>query len=201
MDDRRHADATLDNRDELLAVLARVLPPTGLVLEVAAGTGQHAAFFGPRLPGRTWQPTDADATALSSIAAWTKHEGATSVLPPLVLDATSDRWPVARADAVVCVNMIHIAPWEACLGLLRGAARVLAPGGPLVLYGPYRVDGAIAESNVSFDHWLRARDPRWGVREVANVEREALRHGLVAAERIPMQWDNLAVVLRAGRGA
>jgi SAM-dependent methyltransferase len=196
MDARRHADATLDNRDELLTVLQRVLPPAGLVLEVAAGTGQHAAFFGPRLPGRTWQPTDADPTALPSIAAWTAHEGATNVLAPLLLDVTGDAWPVTRADAIVCVNMIHISPWEACLGLLRGAGRALPPGGVLVLYGPYRVDGVVAESNVSFDHWLRSRDPRWGVREVANVEREALRHGLVAAERIPMQWDNLTVVLR-----
>lgn len=200
MDPRRHADATLDNRDELLAVLSRLLPtcvpPGGLVLEVASGTGQHAAFFGPRLPTLRWQPTDQDASALPGIAAWTAHDGATNVLPPLVLDATSDRWPVERADAVVCVNMIHISPWESCLGLLRGASRVLPPGGLLILYGPYRVDGALAESNADFDRSLRARDPRWGVREVKDVEAEAQKVGLEAVERVPVAWDNLVVVLR-----
>lgn len=200
MDLRRHADATLDNRDELLALLARLLPtcvpPGGLVLEVASGTGQHAAFFGPRLPALRWQPTDQDPGALPSIAAWTAHEKATNVLAPLVLDATGHRWPVEGADAVVCANMIHISPWESCLGLLRGAARVLSPGGLLILYGPYRVEGALAESNADFDRSLRARDPRWGVREVRDVEAEGARVGLEPVERVPMLWDNLVVVLR-----
>jgi SAM-dependent methyltransferase len=171
-----------------------VLPATGLVLDVASGTGQHAAFFGPRLPALRWQPTDPDAASRASQAAWAAHEGAANVLPPLALDATSDRWPVERADAVVCINMLHIAPWEAGLGLLRGAARVLPPGGPLVLYGPYRVDGVLAESNASFDQSLRRRDPRWGVREVRDVEAAAA--GFVPAERVPMPWDNLMVILR-----
>lgn len=200
MDSRRHADATLDNRDELLAELQRLLPtcvpPGGLVLEVASGTGQHAAFFGPRLPALRWQPTDQDPGALASIAAWTAHEGATTVLAPLTLDATAARWPVERADAVVCVNMIHISPWESCLGLLRGAARVLPPGGLLILYGPYRIEGALAESNAEFDRSLRARDPRWGVREVREVEAEARLVGLEPLERVPMEWDNLVLVLR-----
>lgn len=200
MDRRRHADATLDNRDELLAVLARRLPgcvpPGGLVLEVASGTGQHAAFLGPRLPALRWQPTDQDPSALPSIAAWAAHEGAKNVLAPLVLDATANLWPVERADAVVCVNMIHISPWESCLGLLRGAARVLSPGGLLILYGPYRVEGELAESNADFDRSLRARDPRWGVREVRDVEAEARKVGLEPVERVAMEWDNLVVVLR-----
>ncbi len=196
MDHRRYAEATDDNRDDLLAVLQRVLPATGLVLEVASGTGQHAAFFGPRLPGRVWQPTDPDPGARASVDAWAAHEQATTVRPALTLDATSDAWPVAKADAVVCVNMIHIAPWEAGLGLLRGAARVLPPGGPLVLYGPYRVDGALAESNRDFDAWLRSRDPRWGVREVADVEAAAKAVGLAPVERVALPWDNLVVVLR-----
>ena len=203
MDARQHAEATLDNRDELLAVLTRVLGPLpegGLVLEVAAGTGQHAAFFGPRLPRLRWQPSDPDARARESIAAWTAHEGAANVLPPLDLDARRETWPLVAADAVVCVNMIHIAPWEAGLGLLRGAARVLPPGAPLVLYGPYRVDGALAGSNAEFDRWLRARDPRWGVREVAEVEAAAAREGLAARERIPMEWDNLVLVLERSPG-
>jgi SAM-dependent methyltransferase len=202
MDRRRHADATLDNRDELLSVLSRLLstcvPPGGVVLEVASGTGQHAAFFGPRLPALRWQPTDQDPSALPSIAAWTAHEGAKNVLAPVVLDATADRWPVARADAVVCVNMIHISPWESCLGLLSGASRVLPPGGLLILYGPYRVEGELAESNADFDRSLRARDPRWGVREVKDVEAEGARVGLEPVERVPMDWDNLVVVLRKG---
>jgi SAM-dependent methyltransferase len=195
-DARRHADATLDNRDELLGVLRRVLPPAGLLLEVAAGTGQHAAHFAPRLPGLVWQPTDPDRASRESIDAWAAHEGASSVRPALELDATKDVWPVERADAVLCVNMIHIAPWAAGLGLLRGAARVLAPGGPLVLYGPYRIDGALAESNREFDASLRRRDPSWGVREVADVEAAARAVGLEPEERIPMEWDNLVVVLR-----
>lgn len=196
---RRFAEAADENKEELLAVLTRALeglPAGGLVLEVASGTGQHAAFFAPRLPALRWQPTDLDPGALESIAAWAAHEGASHVLPPLRLDATSDRWPVEHADAVVCVNMIHIAPWEACLGLLEGAARVLPPGGPLFLYGPYRVDGVLAESNAEFDRSLRARDPRWGVREVAEVEAAARARGLVPAERVPMDWDNLSLVLR-----
>lgn len=195
-DPRRYAEATDDNRDDLLAVLRRVLPPSGLVLEVASGTGQHAAFFAPRLPGREWQPTDFEPGARASVDAWARHEGATNVRPALELDATSDLWPVAKADAVVCVNMIHIAPWTAGLGLLRGAARVLPPGGPLVLYGPYRVDGVMAESNRDFDGWLRARDASWGVREVADVEAAARIVGLEPVERVPMPWDNLVVVLR-----
>lgn len=200
---RRFAEAADENKDELLRVLAPLLaplPPGGLVLEVASGTGQHAAFFGPRLPALRWQPSDADPGALESIAAWAAHEGATNVLAPVRLDATAGSWPVERADAVVCVNMIHIAPWEACLGLLSGAARVLPPGGPLFLYGPYRVDGVMAESNAGFDRSLRARDPRWGVREVADVEAAARARGLEAAARIPMQWDNLSLVLRRRAG-
>lgn len=199
-DPRLHYEATLDNRDELLALLQRVLRPVvpdgGLVLEVASGSGEHAVFFGPRLPWLRWQPTDLEDEALASIAAWIDHERATNVLPPLRLDTTAPRWPIERADAVVCVNMIHIAPWEAALGLLAGAARVLPPGGALVLYGPYRVDGGLAESNAAFDARLRARDPRWGVREVRDVEAAARRVGLEPAERVPMAWDNLSVALR-----
>lgn len=203
-DARRFAEATRENRDDLLAVLRRVLAPVvardGLVLEVACGTGEHAAFFTPRLAtgsgaGLRWQPTDPDPGARASAAAWAAHEGAAGVLPPLALDAGSDAWPVARADAIVCVNMAHISPWAATLGLLRGAARVLPPGGPLVLYGPYRVDGALAESNRAFDAWLRARDPAWGVREVADVEAAARAAGLAPVERVAMPWDNLVVVL------
>jgi SAM-dependent methyltransferase len=201
-DARQHAEATLENRDDILPVLARVLlaavPPGGLILEVASGTGQHAVFFAPRLAGLRWQPSDPSPEARRSCAAWATHEGAAGVLPPLDLDAAREPWPLERADAVFCANMVHISPWEATLGLLRGAARVLPPGGPLVLYGPYRVDGALAESNAEFDAWLRRRDPRWGVREVRDLEAAATRAGLVPTERVPMPWDNLIVVLRKG---
>lgn len=202
-DARQFAEATDDNREDILAVLARVLPGAvpegGLVLEVASGTGQHAAYCAPRLPWLRWQPSDPEPAARRSCAAWAAHAQATNVLPPLELDARADDWPLARADALVCVNMIHIAPWEACLGLLRGAARLLPAGGPLVLYGPYRVDGALAESNAQFDAWLRRRDPRWGVREVAEVEAAAAALGLIPRERVSMPWDNLIVVLEARR--
>ena len=197
-DARQFAEATDDNRDGILAVLERTLPrePGALVLEVSSGTGQHAVYFGPRMPWLRWQPSDVDAGALASIAAWIAHERPANVLAPVRLDATASAWPVERADAVVCVNMIHIAPWEAGLGLLRGAARVLAPGAPLVLYGPYRVEGALAGSNREFDAWLRRRDPRFGVREVREVEAAAAREGFEPVERVAMEWDNLMVVLR-----
>lgn len=202
-DPRRHAEATLENRDDLLRVLHRVLaplPPGALVLEVASGSGQHAAFFAPRLPALRWQPSDPDPGARASVAAWAAHEGAGSVLPPLDLDATAAVWPLEGAAAVVCINMIHIAPPEATEGLLRGSARLLPPGGHLVLYGPYRVDGALAPSNAEFDAWLRARDARFGVREVAEVEAAARARGLAPVERVPMPWDNLVLVLRREEG-
>lgn len=199
-DARQFAEATEDNRDEILAVLQRVVPRQEgtLVLEVSSGTGQHAVWFGPKMPWLTWQPSDVDPTCLASIAAWIAHERPANVLAPVTLDATANPWPVERADAVVCVNMIHIAPWEAALGLFRGAARVLPAGAPLVLYGPYRVEGALAESNREFDGWLRRRDARFGVREVREVEAAAAREGFVPIERVVMEWDNLIVVLRRG---
>lgn len=194
---RRFAEAADENKDDILPVLARALvgvPPGGLVLEVASGTGQHAAHFAARLHHLRWQPTDADPDALPSIAAWATD--APNVLPPVLLDAAAAPWPVEGADAVVCANMIHIAPWSACLGLLAGAARVLPPGGVLFLYGPYRLDGAIAPSNEAFDRSLRSRDPRWGVRDAAEVEAAARQAGLEPVERVAMAWDNLSLVLR-----
>lgn len=195
MDARQHAPATERNRDPIVAVLRRFLPPAGLVLEVASGTGQHAAYFAAAFPELVVQPTDPDPTARASITAWCAD--APNVRAPLPLDAEHAIWPVARADAVICVNMIHIAPWSACEGLLRGAARVLEPGGVLYLYGPYRLDGRhTAPSNAAFDEDLRARDPRWGVRDLDAVMAEAARHGLAFVERVPMPADNQSVVFR-----
>lgn len=192
---KRHAPATERNREPLLAVLREVLPASGTLLEVASGTGQHAAFFARAFPGLTWQPTDADPEALESIDAWCTGEGLANVLPARGLDATADAWPVEHADAMLCVNMIHIAPWTACQGLMRGAARVLRPGGRLVLYGPYFVEGKeTAPSNLAFDESLRARDPSWGVRELGAVAAEAARNGLQRERVVEMPSNNLTVV-------
>lgn len=196
-DARRHAPATLRNREPLLTVLEEALPASGTVLEVAAGTGEHAAFFASRLPGLVWQPTDLDPANLASIAAWRDEVGAPNLRAPLALDAAAATWPVAHADAVVNVNMIHIAPWEACLGLMRGAARVLPPGGVLVMYGPYKLGGEhTAPSNASFDASLRAQDPSWGVRDLDAVRAVAATHGLAYERHVAMPANNLTVIYR-----
>ncbi|HYH19315.1 MAG TPA: DUF938 domain-containing protein [Azospirillum sp.] len=194
---KRHAPAVERNRAAILDVLRRVLPAEGLVLEVASGTGQHATFFAAGLPGVTWQPSDPDPDLRASTAAWAAEAGLPNLRPPLALDATAEPWPVARADAVVCINMIHIAPWEAALGLFRGAARLLPPGGPLALYGPFMRDGRhTAPSNAAFDADLKARNPAWGVRDLSVVETTAAAHGLRLAEVVEMPANNLSVVLR-----
>ena len=172
-----------------------MLPAGGLVLEVASGSGEHAAFFAAHLPHLIFQPTDADPGARASIAAWRDHASLPNLLAPLALDAVAPPWPVERADAFLCVNMIHIAPWAACLGLLAGASRVLAPGGPLVLYGPFRRGGRhVSERNEAFDASLRAQDPAWGVRDVDEVV--AAADGLRLDEVVEMPSNNLTVVLR-----
>jgi len=192
-----HAPSAVRNRDPLLAVLRRVLPASGVVLEVASGTGQHAAWFAAHLPGLGWQPTDPDPARRASIAAWADEAGAPDLRPPLDLDVLRDPWPVPRADAVVCVNLIHIAPWRCAEALFRGAARLLPPGGPLVLYGPYRVAGAhTADSNAAFDASLRGQDPDWGVRDLEAVVTAAARAGLDWSETVPMPANNLTVVFR-----
>ena len=189
--------ATQRNREPILEVLRRVLPAGGTVLEVASGTGEHAAFFARALPALRWQPSDVDPAARASIMAWCA--GVPNVNEPVALDATGDPWPVTHADAVVCINMVHIAPWAACEGLMRGAGRVLAPGGILYLYGPYRLGGAhTAPSNAAFDEGLRRQDPTWGVRDLETVVACAAARGLVVAERVAMPANNLSVVFRRG---
>jgi SAM-dependent methyltransferase len=185
------------NREPILAVLRGVLPGTGTVLEIASGTGEHAVHFATALPALTWQPTDRDPDPLRSIAAQRAAAGLPNLLPPLELDASAPSWPVERADAIVSINMIHIAPWRAAEGLMAGAGRLLAPGGVLYLYGPFKEGGRhTAPSNAAFDASLRARDPQWGVRDVGEVEELARRHGLELIERIPMPANNLSLVLR-----
>lgn len=196
-DARKHFPATARNRDPILAVLRRVLPERGAVLEVASGSGEHAVYFGAALPGLEWQTTDLDADNRASITAWIAASGLRNVHMPLILDASEPPWPVSEADAVVCVNMIHIAPFDACLGLLDGARVLLPPGGPLYLYGPFKRGGAhTAPSNEAFDQSLRARDPSWGVRDLEEVAAEAKRRRLRLDEVIEMPANNLSVVFR-----
>ncbi|WP_300296871.1 DUF938 domain-containing protein [Ferrovibrio sp.] len=198
-DPRRHAPATLRNREAILAVLRAELPKQGLLLEIASGSGEHAAFMAPLLAPLLWQPSDFDADALPSIDAHAADSGATNIRPALRIDVTADDWPVRQADALLCCNMIHIAPWAAAEGLVAGAARILAgETAPLMLYGPFRRNGVhTAPSNVAFDDSLQARDPRWGVRcldsEVAPL---ATRHGFTRMSVVEMPANNLMVMFR-----
>lgn len=194
---KKSAPATQRNRDPILEVLRRVLPPQGQVLEVAAGTGEHAVHFAAALPELTWQPSDPDPAARASIAAWTEEAALPNLRPVIALDAARLPWPLEAADAVVCINMVHISPWEATLGLVAEAGRLLPDGGPLVLYGPYKVGGAhTAPSNETFEQWLTDLDPRYGVRDVADLTEAAAPHGLVLDDRIPMPANNFVLVLR-----
>ncbi len=192
----RHAPATLRNRDAILAVLRQVLPQQGLVLEVASGSGEHCAFLSQALPALRFQPSDPDAEARASTDAWCA--GLTNVAPALALDCTAP-WPALKAQAVLCINMVHISPWAATLGLLAGAAATLPPGAPLYLYGPYRQQGVpFAESNAAFDASLRARDPAWGIRQLEEVSAAASAAGFGPPEVTPMPANNLSVVFRRG---
>lgn len=199
MDARRHAPAAERNREPILGVLRRLLPARGTVLEIASGTGQHVAHFAAALPDLVFQPSDRSDRDFASIVAWCADAGPGNVRAPILLDVTADPWPAAvgTPDAIFCANMIHIAPWEACLGLLRGAGAHLAPGGVLVTYGPYKVGGAhTSPTNEAFDRDLRARDPRWGVRDLDEVARVAAAHGLELEEHVAMPANNLSVVFR-----
>jgi SAM-dependent methyltransferase len=194
---KRFAPAAERNREPILEVLRGTLPERGLVLEVASGSGQHAVAFARAFPELEIQPSDADSGAIESIARYRFEAELPNLKPPVVLDAASDTWPLERADAIVSINMLHISPWEAGAGLLRGAARLLPQGGPLVLYGPFVVDGDfIAESNVAFDAELRGRDPRWGLREVRHVERAANEAGFSLEALAPRPANNHMLVFR-----
>jgi hypothetical protein len=197
-DARREAPAVARNRDAILEVLRGILPARGLLLEVASGSGEHALHFARAFPRLTFQPSDPDADARASIDAWCA--GVANIRPALALDAAAD-WPLDRADAVLCINMIHIAPWAACEGLMRGAARILPPGAPLVLYGPFKRGGAhTAPSNAEFDDSLRARDPAWGVRDLEAVAAEAAHAGFGPPAITAMPANNLTVAFRRSPG-
>ncbi|MGU3359544.1 DUF938 domain-containing protein [Methylobacterium sp. M6A4_1b] len=196
------APAVARNRAAILAVLRDVLPETGTVLEIASGSGEHAVHFAAALPGLTWQPSDPEPAYRRSIAAHAEAAGLANLRPPLDLDATSSAWPIPHADAVLCINMVHIAPWAATEGLMAAAARTLAPGSVLFLYGAFREGGRhTAESNAAFDEDLRARDPRWGVRDLEAVVETAARRGLRLDSRLTLPANNLALVFRRDASA
>lgn len=185
------------NKGPILEVLRRILPSHATVLEVASGTGQHAAWFATELPGLTWQPSEAEPDLLPSIEAW--RVGCANVNPPVLLDVAVDPWPSQHADAVLAINMVHISPWESTEALFRGARRLLPRDGLLLLYGPYRVGGVhTAPSNEAFDRDLRARDPRWGVRDVDDIRKLAGSLAFRLDELVQMPANNLMLVLRRG---
>jgi SAM-dependent methyltransferase len=193
---RRQAPAAARNRAAILDVLRPHLPPRGLVLEVASGSGEHTAHFAQALPETTFQPSDPDPEARASIDAWSQDLA--NVRPALTLDAAAESWPVDQADAIVCINMIHIAPWQAAVGLMRGAARLLPPNGTLFLYGPYVRDGVTtAPSNLAFDRDLRARNAEWGLRDLEAVAATARHHGFSAPRVVEMPANNLSLVFHA----
>jgi SAM-dependent methyltransferase len=197
VDARRSAPAAARNRDPILHVLRRELPERGLVLEVASGSGEHVVYFARALPDLDFQPSDPDSKARASIDAWTAAEGLRNVRPAVALDAAACAWPLHAADAVLCINMIHVAPWAATLGLVQGAARVLPHGGLLYLYGPFRRGGEhTAPTNAAFDRSLRAQDPSWGVRDLEAVAALAASYGFGDLRIALMPANNLSLILR-----
>ncbi|MCA9790586.1 MAG: DUF938 domain-containing protein [Candidatus Eremiobacteraeota bacterium] len=187
--------STYRNRDAILAVLKEVLPERGLSLEVASGSGQHAVYFANALPHLRWQPSDCDPQNLASIAAYRQQAGLANLLEPVLLDCGWPRWPHLAPTAMVCINMVHISPWESTLGLLAGAGRLLPRGGPLYLYGAYlRDEVETVESNLAFDRSLRLQNPAWGIRRLEAVTEEAEAVGLELARVVEMPANNLSVV-------
>jgi Protein of unknown function (DUF938) len=196
-DDRQYAPATLRNRDFILDVLRDVLPKTGVILEIASGSGEHVVHFARNLPSLVFQPSDPDQDALLSVAAWANATGVTNVCAPIALDASNPVWPIASADGIICINMVHISPWDATLGLIKGAAAILPPRSPLYLYGPYIRGGfATAPSNQAFDQNLRDRNPNWGLRDLQAVEAMAQSVGFSAPVITEMPANNLSAVFR-----
>ena len=197
---RRSAPAALRNREPIVEVLREWLPTEGLVLEIASGTGEHAAYFAEAFPQLQWQPSDLHADALASIEAWRAAAALPNVRPPLKLDASRPPWPISRAEAVLCINMVHISPWAAALGLLDGSARVLGADGPLILYGPWlTADGPNAPSNLAFDADLKARDAEWGLRRVEDFAAAAAERGLTLRETRAMPANNLMLLFHPKR--
>jgi hypothetical protein len=194
-----HAPAALRNRDPIAAVLAQELPDAGVVLEVASGTGEHVVHFARLFPHLQWQPSDSDTQSRASITAWAAEEHLPNLLPPVALDCAGTDWPVAEADAILCINMVHISPVPATLGLVAGAARLLPAGAPLLVYGPFvESDVPTAPSNLAFHADLRRGDGRWGLRDLAWLDSIAGTHGLLRTRRVTMPANNLLLVYRRG---
>ena len=199
MDLKETAPSAERNKQPILDVLWRVLPPSGLVLEIGSGTGQHVAHFATAMPDLVFQPTERDAGKHASIAAWV--EGLPNVRPTLALDVTHLPWPIRHAEAIVCINVIHISPWEATLALMQGAGEILASDGVLVTYGPYRKEGRhTAPSNEAFEAWLKERDALWGVRDIEEVAAAAKGAGLEHVESVAMPANNFMLVFRRAAG-
>jgi len=193
---KRSAPHVARNAGPIAALLREMLPSSGLVLEVASGSGEHVVHFARELPGLAFQPSDPDPAALASTAAWREEAALDNLLPPIALDAAAT-WRIDEADAILCINMIHISPWSATQGLMRGAGRLLPEGGPLFLYGAYRRQGVpTAPSNEIFDRSLKARNPDWGVRAMEDVQAEAEANGLVLERLVEMPANNLALLFR-----
>ena len=196
-DDRQYAPATVRNRDFILDVLRDVLPKTGVILEIASGSGEHIVHFAKNLPSLVFQPSDPDADARLSVAAWVKATDVSNVRSPIALDASSPVWPIASADGIICINMIHISPWEATVGLIKGAAARLPSKSPLYLYGADKREGfEMAPSNQAFDQSLRDRNPTWGLRDLEAVAALARSVGFLAPVITEMPANNLSVVFR-----
>ena len=194
---RRSAPAALRNREPIADVLKEWLPASGLVLEIASGSGEHGVYFAERFPALEWQPSDVHPDALSSIAAWRDESGLPNLKAPLALDAASSDWPIDRADAVLSINMVHISPWESALGLLDGAARLLGPGAPLILYGPWlKDDVSTAPSNLAFDADLKRRDSRWGLRRVEDFAAAAAAREFRLETTRAMPANNMMLLFR-----
>lgn len=194
---KRHAPATERNRNAIIAVLERVLPNSGTVLEIASGTGEHVVAFARAFPSVVWQPSDPDPSALTSIEAWRAEAALPNLNAAAHIDAAADTWSVAKADAILCINMIHISPWVAALGLFAGAARTLDLGGILLLYGPYLRTGIeTAPSNMAFDRSLRERNPDWGLRSVETVVAHAAKQALALEDITEMPANNLTLIFR-----
>jgi hypothetical protein len=199
---RRSAPAALRNREPIARVLRDWLPESGLVLEVASGTGEHVVHFAKAFPQLQWQPSDVDENALESIRAWRGQSALANVREPIVIDSAAQDWSLDRADALLNINMVHISPWKAALGLLDGAARLLGPGAPLILYGPWLTDSTpTAPSNLAFDEDLRRRNPQWGLRKAEDFAIAAASRDFELAEQRQMPANNLMLLFRKGTGA
>jgi SAM-dependent methyltransferase len=193
---RRSAPAALRNREPITEVMRNWLPRSGVVLEIASGTGEHAVYFAEHLPGLEWQPSDIHPDALASIGAWRDEAGLSNICEPLTVDASASDWPLDHADAVLSINMVHISPWSSALGLIEGAARILRGGAPLILYGPWLKDDiATVASNLAFDADLQHRDPRWGLRRVEDFV-DAAKSYFDLVETRAMPANNLMLLLR-----